>query len=120
MLPTVPQGGRPGMFLVTFVHVRPPSRVSCTCPSFVPAQMSPFSRRHSAMAITVNAYSTPILSGVRPPELRCQLWPPSRVTWTYWLPTYTVFGSWGEIASGIVQLKRYFSSAGGQPPVDSG
>ena len=39
------------MFFVTFVHVFPPSRVTCTRPSFVPAQMSPRSFGDSAMAI---------------------------------------------------------------------
>src|ERR671926_339033 len=68
MLPTVPHGGRLGMFLVTFVHDLPPSRVSCTWPSLVPAQISPFSRGDSAIAITVNAYSTPMLSPVSTPE----------------------------------------------------
>src|ERR671930_1942714 len=102
MLLTVPHGGRFGIFAVTFAHVLPPSRVSCTRPSFVPAQISPFSRGDSAIANTTSAYTTPMLSGVRPPEMRCfdlslrvrsglitfQLIPPSVVTWTYWLPTY--------------------------------
>src|SRR5262245_8611448 len=38
---TVPYCGRFGMFFVTFVHVLPPSRVTCTRPSFVPTQISP-------------------------------------------------------------------------------
>ncbi len=45
----MPHGGRPGRFVVTLVHVLPPSRVSCTRPSFVPTQISPFSRGDSAM-----------------------------------------------------------------------
>src|SRR5919199_6724430 len=69
MLLIVPHVTSPGMFDVTFVHVVPPSRVTCTSPSFVPAQMSPFSRGDSAMANTTPAYSTPMLSGVRPPEI---------------------------------------------------
>ena len=93
MLLTVPQGGSPEIFDVTFVHVLPASRVICTSPSFVPAQMRPFSSRDSAIANTTPAYSTPMLSGVSPPELcwrdlslsvrsgliTCQLWPPSVV-----------------------------------------
>src|SRR5919199_1261896 len=69
MLLIVPHVTSPGMFDVTFVHVAPPSRVTCTSPSFVPAQMSPFSRGDSAMANTTPAYSTPMLSGVSPPEM---------------------------------------------------
>src|SRR5712692_5444578 len=101
MLPTVPHGGRLGMFLVTLVQFFPPSRVICTNPSLVPAQISPFSRRDSAIANTTELYSTPILSPVRPPEnpclllslvvrsglMSCQLWPASVVWCTYWLPT---------------------------------
>src|SRR6266542_4922136 len=100
MLLMVPQGGRFGIFDVTFVHVFPPSRVSCTRPSLVPAQISPFSSLDSAIANTTPAYSTPMLSGVSPPELcclllsfsvrsgliTCQLLPPSVVRCTNWLP----------------------------------
>src|SRR5688500_12681693 len=101
MLPTVPHGGRLGMFFVTLTHVLPASRVSCTWPSLVPAQITPFSRGDSAIAITVNAYSTPMLSPVNPPENCCrdlsfvdksglmtsQVWPPFVVRCTCWLPT---------------------------------
>src|SRR6266542_1061283 len=103
MLLTVPQGGSPGRFAVTLVHVLPASRVIWTRPSLVPAQMSPFSSRDSAIANMTPAYSTPMLSGVRPPELcclllsfsvrsgliTCQLLPPSVVRCTTWLPAYT-------------------------------
>src|SRR5687768_8233936 len=120
MLPTVPHGGRFGMFFVTLVHDVPLSRVTLTCPSLVPAQINPRSSRDSAMAITVNAYSTPMLSPVSPPEncwrvlslvdrsglITSQLWPRLLVRCTCWLPTYTVLRSCGDIASGIVQLKR--------------
>ena len=59
----------PGMFAVTLVQ-RPPSlRVTCTWPSLVPAQITPFSSGDSAIANTTPAYSTPMLSGVRPPEI---------------------------------------------------
>ena len=101
MLLTVPQSGRFGIFLVTLVQFFPPSRVIWTSPSLVPAQISPASLGDSAIAKTTPAYSTPMLSGVSPPEivwrllsLRVrsgliirQLLPPSVVTWTYWLPT---------------------------------
>src|SRR4051795_11919149 len=33
-------GGTPGMLPVTFVHDLPPSRVTCTLPSSVPAQIT--------------------------------------------------------------------------------
>ncbi len=69
MLRTEPHAGRFGRFFVTFVHVFPPSRVSCTSPSFVPTQINPFSLGDSAMPNTTPAYSTPMLSPVSPPEL---------------------------------------------------
>src|ERR1043166_10292854 len=69
MLLTVPHSGRLGMFLVTLVQFLPPSRVTWTSPSLVPAQSVPASFGDSAMAKTTPAYSTPMLSGVRPPEL---------------------------------------------------
>src|SRR5258705_13760154 len=91
MLPTVPHGGRLGMFFVTLVHVFPASRVTCTSPSLVPTQTTPACFGDSAIAWMTLPYSTPLLSGVRPPELcwrllsfsgtsgllSCQLWPPS-------------------------------------------
>src|SRR5579859_1084002 len=95
-----PHSGDPGIFGVTFVHVLPPSCVTCTSPSFVPAQITPALARDSAMAYTTSPYSTPMLSGVRPPEICClvlsflvrsglmicQLFPPSDDLWTNWLP----------------------------------
>src|SRR5215470_5800920 len=101
MLLTVPQGGRLGIFFVTLVQFLPPSRVRCTRPSFVPAQITPDSFGDSAIDITTPAYSTPMLSPVSPPEkpclllslrvrsglMTCQVWPASVVWWTYWLPT---------------------------------
>ncbi len=42
------------MFLVTFVQCPPPSRVSQTCPSFVPAQISPFCTGEGAIANTTS------------------------------------------------------------------
>src|SRR5215469_1092068 len=134
MFENVPHSGRPGMFFVTLVQFLPPSRVNCRRPSLVPAQITPASLGDSAMANTTPAYSTPMLSGVRPPELTirvlslrvrsglmiCQLLPPSVVTCTNWLPTYTLLWSWGEMAIGNSQLKRYFTSAAGAPATYSG
>src|SRR5262245_48058027 len=104
MLLTVPHGGKLGRFLVRLVHVFPPSRVTWTRPSFVPAHSRPFSRGYSAMADTVDPYSWPVLCGVRPPDSCClllslrvrsglmtsQLCPRLVVRCTCWLPTYTV------------------------------
>ncbi len=93
MLLTVPHSGRLGILAVTFVQCFPASRVICTRPSFVPAQITPASFGDSAIEKTTPAYSTPMLSGVRPPEIpilllslrvksglmTCQLLPPSVV-----------------------------------------
>ena len=49
MLRTLPHGGRPGRFFVTFVHDLPASRVTCTRPSLVPTQIRPRSLGDSAM-----------------------------------------------------------------------
>src|SRR2546421_603253 len=43
MLLTVPHSGRFGIFLVTSLQLFPPSRVICTSPSLVPAQITPAS-----------------------------------------------------------------------------
>src|SRR3990170_6541025 len=122
------------MFRVRLLQVCPPSRVRCTRPSLVPAQTAPRRRRDSLIAKTTPAYSTPMLSGVSPPEIccrllsfrvrsgpnTCQLCPPLVVTWTCWLPTYTRLGSCGEMVSGKFHTNRYRSSAAGHPPVESG
>src|ERR1700752_4104909 len=134
MLLTVPHSRSDGIFLVTSVQFLPPSRVMCTRPSLVPAQITPASFGDSAIAKTAPAYSTPILSGVSPPELPmrvlslrvrsglmgCQLFPPSVVTSTYWLPTYTLLWSCGEMVMGNSQLKRYFTSAAVAPETSTG
>src|ERR1044071_5296782 len=134
MFAMVPHGGMPGRLALRLVHVLPPSLVSWTCPSLLPAQMSPGLRRDSAMLITTPAYSTPMLSGVSPPEIPCrvlsfrvrsgliavQLRPPSVVWWITWLPTYTLLWSWGEIVRGKFQTKRYLMSPAGQPIGPSG
>ena len=124
---TDPHAGIPGMLAVRFTHVVPSSRVSCSCPSLVPAQMTPFWRGDSAIPYTTPAYSTPMLSGVSPPELfmrlrslrvrsgliTCQLCPPSRVRCTCWLPVYSVWWSCGEMSNGASHTKRYFCSSAG-------
>jgi hypothetical protein len=88
------------MFGVTLVQLFPPSRVTCTRPSLVPAQITPLSFGDSAMAKTTLKYSTLRLSIVRPPEspsllrsfrvrsglISRQVTPPSFVASTYWLP----------------------------------
>src|SRR5688572_29335539 len=68
-LRTDPHAGRSGMFFVRFVQVRPLSFVSWTRPSFVPTQIIPRCNGDSAIPYTTPAYSTPMLSGVSPPEL---------------------------------------------------
>ena len=91
---TVPQSGIPLMFAVRFVQSTPPLRVTCTRPSSLPTQMSPFSFCDSATAKIVSYHSTPVLSPViGPPDHFCfvlslrvrsgliafQVWPPSSV-----------------------------------------
>src|SRR5258708_14687338 len=104
MLSTVPHSGKPGRFLVTLLQFFPPSRVTCTCPSFVPTQISPASFGDSVNAKITPAYSTPMLSGVSPPAISCRLlsfraksgliichlFPPPAVTCTNWLPHLTL------------------------------
>src|SRR5207249_11123234 len=104
MLSTDPHNGSVFRFFDRLLQVLPPSRVSCTWPSLVPAQSSPFSFGDSAIAMTTGKYSTPMLSGVRPPEICCldlsfvvrsglmvfQLLPPSALMCTNWLPAYSV------------------------------
>src|SRR3954471_9318837 len=103
MLLTVPSGGSPGRFAVTFAQCAPSSRVTCSWPSLVPAQINPFSFGDSVIANTTPAYSTPTLSGVSPPEgcwrdlslsvrsglIVCQVCPPLDVRWTCCEPAYT-------------------------------
>ena len=89
------------MFFVTLVHVLPLSRVSCTWPSLVPAQISPFSSRDSAIAITdervldadvvAGEPARKLLAGLvvgdRSGLITSQLWPRFVVRCTCWLPT---------------------------------
>src|SRR6266566_1792576 len=118
-----------GMFAETLVQCAPPSRVTCTSPSFDPVQITPASSGDSAMASRFAPSNVMRLSVDTPPELcwcvvslrvrsgliTFQLEPPSVVTCTTWLPTYTFVCSCGEIAMGNVQFQRYFMSAGRQP-----
>src|SRR5688572_3045071 len=76
-------------------------------------------------------YSTPMLSGVSPPEIfwrllslversgliTCQLCPPLVVRCTCWLVTNNVLLSCGETSTGKVHWNRYFNDSAGQPPV---
>src|SRR5437667_7286317 len=131
-----PHCGSLGMFPVTSIHCAPPSRVTCTRPSFEPAQITPAPpcAGDSAMANRVAPSNVMRLSVVTPPELcwcvvslrvrsgliTFQLAPPSVVRCTNWLPTYTRVWSCGEMAIGNVQFQRYFRSAGRHPYAASG
>src|SRR4026209_52078 len=130
----VPQGGIPGRLPERLVQVVPPSRLSWTRPSLLPDQISPGLSRDSAIENTPPAYSTPMVAGVSPPEMpwrllsfrvrsgliSFQVWPPSVVTWMYWLPTYTLLWSWGEMVRGKFHTKRYLRLAAGEPIGASG
>ena len=63
--------GRPGTFAVRFVHVLPPSRVTCSSPSIVPAQINPFCSGDSAIANSTVTFSTNRLSVTSPPDDCC-------------------------------------------------
>src|SRR6476646_101350 len=132
MFEIVPQCSKLGIVPVTFVHVAPPSRVTWTSPSLVPAHNTLASSGDSPIANTTSAYSTPMLSGVRPPEMRClvlslrvrsgeiscQWLPPSFVVCPCWLTTCTTLRSCELRVSGAVQTNRYFRLSAGQPIVD--
>src|SRR5262249_54102435 len=67
-------GARPPMFLTTFDHVLPPSRVTCTLPSSVPAQMTFGSIIDGAIARIVQWNSAAVLSTtIGPPDDFCLL-----------------------------------------------
>src|SRR6266404_8164391 len=91
MLSTVPHSGKLGRFFVTLLQLFPPSRVTCTCPSFVPAQIRPASFADSVNAKITPAYSTPMLSGVSPPEI-CWRFVSLRVRSTNDLPAIAAIG----------------------------
>ena len=60
------------MFGATLVHVLPPSRVICTLPSSVPAQITFASRGLSAIEMIVQWNSARVLSvEIGPPLERC-------------------------------------------------
>ncbi len=62
------------MFFTTFVHVLPPSRVSCTLPSSVPAQITPALTGDSAIVRMVQWNSAAVLSvAISPPDDCCLL-----------------------------------------------
>src|SRR5215813_4809890 len=72
MQQTVPHSGSPGG--VTLLHSLPPSVVTWTNPSSLPAQRRSFCFGDSAMAKTVSYTSTPVLSPViGPPDHFCLL-----------------------------------------------
>ena len=95
------------MFVATLVQWAPPSVDTCASPSFDPAQSTPARTGDSASANSVAPSNVIRLSVDTPPELRwcvvslrvrsglitCQLAPPSFVTCTTWLPTYTLVWS---------------------------
>src|SRR5262245_66333320 len=58
-LPTVPHGGRLGMYFVTLVQLLPPSRDTWTSPSFVLTQITPACLGDSALEWMTIPYSTP-------------------------------------------------------------
>src|SRR5436309_10270865 len=104
MLVILPHGGSLGRLPVTSVHCPRPSRVTCTRPWFDPGQITPAWSSDAAMANRDAPWSVMRLSVVTPPEvcwcvvslrvrsglMTFQLEPPSLVTCTTWLPTYTL------------------------------
>src|ERR1700741_4075352 len=103
MVEIFPQGAGFGVAAGTVTQAAPPSPVTCPRPSVEPAQITPACCGDSAMANSVAPSNVMRLSVVTPPELcwcvvsfrvrsgliTFQLAPPSVVTCTYWLPTYT-------------------------------
>src|SRR5260221_12069548 len=87
---TTPQAGKPVTFLETSIHFAPPSFVYQILPSFVPAQIRPFSTSDVAIANTTSGANCPRLSPTMPPDamiregscversglITCQLCPP--------------------------------------------
>src|SRR5712692_5523926 len=87
---TTPHDGMPVMFFDTSFHFAPPSFVCQTLPSFVPAQISPFSTSDAAIAKITSGANCPRLSPTMPPDgtmcagscvdrsglITCQLCPP--------------------------------------------
>src|SRR5256885_3883022 len=69
MFEIFPQGASFGRLPVTSVQVVAPSRVTCTRPSFEPAQITPACTGDSASANSVAPSNVIRLSVVTPPEL---------------------------------------------------
>src|SRR5262249_18049212 len=124
MQQTVPHSGSP--LGVTLLHSLPPSVVTWTSPSSLPAQMRAFCLGDSAMAKTVSYTSTPGLSPViGPPDHFClllslrvrsgliafQVSPPSVVLKTTLAAWYTALLSCGDTTTGAVHWKRYLRSS---------
>src|SRR6266508_2236967 len=65
---TMPHDGMPVTFFVTSFHFAPASLVYQTLPSFVPAQMSPFSTSDVAIAKITSGANWPRLSPTMPPD----------------------------------------------------
>src|SRR6266702_5083493 len=119
--------GRPGKCPDMLIQVFPPSRVTCTSPSSVPAQITFVSVGARVIVRMVLYVSAPEMSySIGPPLVTCfalsfrvrsgliavQCSPPSVVLKTTFPPKYTTFASVGDTAIGDVQLNRYFRSAG--------
>src|SRR5688500_18985548 len=128
MMLTRPNSGM--SFGVTFAHVFPPSRVTCTSPSSEPAHRMFTSRFDGPSANTVAYTSGPFMSPViGPPEcpivfgswrvrsglIRSQLCPPLVVFHTCCDEVYSTFGSTGEKMIGYVHCQRSFSALDGSP-----
>src|SRR6202049_984076 len=125
---TVPHSGM--AFGVTLSQCWPPSRVTCTNPSSVPAQIKSFCTGDSTTEKIVSYTSTPVLSLViGPPEAACfalslrvrsglmivQLIPASVVLNNTSPAKYNVLGSWGEKTIGSVHWNRCLTSAAAHP-----
>src|SRR4030088_250483 len=106
---------------VTFVHVRPPSRVTCTRPSSEPVQITRASRLPGPTLKMVPYTSGPFMSPVigppdgpivlgscrvRSPLSAAHVWPASVVRQSRCDDTYSVFGSTGENRIGKVHCHR--------------
>src|SRR5271157_3648133 len=121
------------MYTVTFVQLAPPSRVTCTCPSSVPTQMTFGSFVDGVIRMTALKVSAPELSFTTgPPDDCClllsfsvrsgligfQVRPRSSLLKSTFPPAYSTVGLNGETAKPAFQLKRYGDSAT-PPPLKS-
>ena len=115
-----------GTFARTFVQDLPASRVTCTLPSSVPAQITPASTGDSTTLMSVACVSAPPRSPIAGagPDVSSGLLvdksglmishvsPRSALRIRRLLPRYTIFESCGERISGELQLYR---SCGARP-----